>query len=273
MGKKMKKKMKTKMRRKMQKRNSMLLCGTMLAAAMTIGGCGKEAVAETETTAEATVEKETETATTIETSAEKETEATAVTTAEKETETETADDPAAMPAPVQSSIRVYGSVQEMNDGQISIQNDNPNDMYNQIVLNVTEETQILDAVNAEIRTMDDIEAGEVLYAYVSPVMTRSMPPISNAELIICDIPADFGAPEYAKIDEVITEADGRIGLWTDRDIIYWVGEGADTEILDFATREKIDVASIKEGSKVLAWYRIALQSLPAQTTPDKIIVF
>lgn len=256
-------------------KKGIILCSALLVSAMIFGGCGSKteaALAEAESAPASETEKEPEKETETEIETESETPAWGTTEPEEtETASEDTQQPAADSTQEMSSIRVYGSVQEMNDGQISIQNDNPHDMYGQIILNVTEETQILDAVNAETRTIADIEAGEVLYAYVSPVMTRSMPPISNAELILCDIPADFGAPEYAEVDEIIAEADGRIGLWTNRDIIYWTDPNM--EILDFVSREKIDVASIKEGSKVLAWYRIALQSLPAQTTPDKIIVF
>lgn len=268
-----------------KKRISILLCGAMLAAMMLMSGCGKEAEeagaeikieieteieTETEIEMETKIEMEMEIETTEETAEETET---AVPQPETPKDSNAVDEPAAMPAPVLSSIRVYGSVQEMNDGKIFIKNDNQNDMYNQVILNVSEETKILDAVNAEEKTVADITAGEALYAYVSPMMTRSMPPMSNAEMIICDIPADFAAPEYAEIVSVTTEADGRISLLTNRDMIYWVGEGADTEILDYETGEKVDVSSIKEGSRVLAWYQLVLESFPGQTTPNKIIVF
>lgn len=169
-----------------------------------------------------------------------------------------------------SSIRVYGVVKEMRDGMIYIENTKQNDMYGEINLNVTEETMILDAVNAETKTIEDIQIGDTLYAYVSPAMTRSLPPMSNAELILCNIPQDIGAPEYAEI-VAVQNAEKGISLETDREIIYHISE--ETEITDFTTGESVDASSITEGSRVLAWYQIVLQSLPAQTTPYKLIVF
>lgn len=233
-------------------KKNIVLCSMLLMALMLMGGCGsktEEVLSETESVLESGTETETETA------------------------AESTDQPASVPVQEASSIRVYGSVKEIGDGKIFIENDNANDMYQQIVLNISGETKILDAVDAQERAAEDIEVGEVIYAYVSPAMTRSIPPISNAELILCDIPADFGVPEYAEIVTVTEEADGRISLLTNRDMIYWIGAGAETEILDFSTGEKTDASSIQEGSKVLAWYQIVLQSFPGQTTPHKIIVF
>lgn len=170
-----------------------------------------------------------------------------------------------------TTIRVYGQVKEMSENTVFIANDNPNDMYGQIILNVTEDTLIPDAVSADVKTVEDIGTDEVLYAYVSPAMTRSLPPMSNAELIFCDIPSDIGVPEYAEVVSITTGEDGKVSPETNRDIIYHLGE--ETEIADFATGESIDASAIEEGSKVIAWYQIVLQSLPAQTTPTKIVVF
>lgn len=170
-----------------------------------------------------------------------------------------------------SSIRVYGQVKEINEGTILIENTNEDEQYQQIVLNVSEETLILDAAGAEEKTIEDIKNAETLYAYVSPAMTRSIPPMSNAEVIFCGIKDELSVPEYADIVSVEEKEDGSVSLTTNRDIIYHVNN--DVEILDFATGEKLTVSALKEGSRVLAWYQIVLQSFPAQTTPSKMMVF
>ncbi len=41
-------------------------------------------------------------------------------------------------------------------------------------------------------------------------MTMSLPPISNAGLILCQIPADFKVPDYVEIKGVV--ADGALSL-------------------------------------------------------------
>lgn len=256
------------MKNKSMKKLMTLLCTTLMSAAL-LTACAKTTEAPAESGASAVEEAEQTEAATEEGTEMEETAAT-----EETTELPAADAPAAPTAGPEagaalSSIRVYGVVKEMQDGMIYIENDNPNDMYGQINLNVTEETLILDAVDAETKTIADIEKGDTLYAYVSPAMTRSLPPMSNAELILCDIPQDIGVPEYAEIIAVQNGENG-ISLETNREIIYHISE--ETEIIDFATGESADVSKITEGSKVLAWYQIVLQSLPAQTTPDKIMI-
>lgn len=241
----------------MKKRNTLILASIGLIVSLLLTACGQqiqeEPIAEMSTAVE-----------TLPTEVEEESEADTIEV--EETEAVSTEEENVMP----DSIRVYGKVKEISDRGIFIENDNPNDAYKQIILNVSEDTLILDAVNAEVRTIEDIADGETLYAYVSPAMTRSLPPISNAELIFCDIPIDFAAPEYAEILRVST-GEGRTSLETNRDIIYHIGE--EIEIIDFTTGEKTDVSSIKEGSKVIAWYQIVMESFPAQTYPYKIMVF
>lgn len=83
-------------------------------------------------------------------------------------------------------VRVYGQIKEILEGQILIENDNEKDPYRQILLNISDDTMILDAVNAEEKTLEDMKNGETLYAYVSLAMTRSLPPMSNAEVIFAE---------------------------------------------------------------------------------------
>lgn len=167
-------------------------------------------------------------------------------------------------------VRVYGQIKEILEGQILIENDNEKDPYRQILLNISDDTMILDAVNAEEKTLEDMKNGETLYAYVSLAMTRSLPPMSNAEVIFCGIPSDTAAPEYAGIVSIEKSEDGSYRLITNRDIIYHVNE--ETEILDFTSREKMEASQIAEGDKVIAWYQIVMESFPAQTAPAKMIV-
>lgn len=241
----------------MKKRNILILASIGLTASLLLTACGQQVQEEPVAETLAVVE-------TLPTEAEEESEADTI--GVEETEVASSEEENV----VLDSIRVYGQVKEISENKIYIENDMQNSMIGSVRLNITEQTLILDAVNAEVRTIEDIEDGETLYAYVSPAMTRSLPPMSNAELIFCDIPIDFAAPEYAEIVKVST-GEERTSLETNRDIIYHIGE--EIEIIDFTTGEKTDVSSIKEGSKVIAWYQIVMESLPAQTYPYKIIVF
>ena len=180
-------------------------------------------------------------------------------------------DTSALPeATMPSSIQVYGTVTEINGNQVMLENDNQNDPYSRIVLNINEDTLILTATDCIPKKLKDLKVGETLYAYVSPMMTRSLPPISNAELVICQVPEDMAAPTYATITEITSMNDGTPAYVTDRDIIYFIGENTVIKTLD--GKKELTAADLTPGTKVLAWYQIMTMSIPAQTTPDEIRV-
>lgn len=169
-----------------------------------------------------------------------------------------------------SSIRVYGTVTEINGSQVTISNDNQEDPYSTIVLNITEETLILTAEDCKEKTLKDLQEGDILYAYVSPIMTRSLPPISNAELILCQIPADMMVPTYAAITEVSSDPDGSFSITTDQELVCYINE--DTVIKSLDGKTDLDSSALRPGTKILVWYQIATLSIPAQTNPDEIRV-
>ena len=169
-----------------------------------------------------------------------------------------------------SSIRVYGTVTEINGSQVTISNDNQDDPYSTIILNINEDTLILTAEDCKEKTLKDLQKGDTLYAYVSPVMTRSLPPMSNAELILCQIPADMMVPTYAAITDVSSDPDGALRITTDQELVCYINE--DTVIKTLDGKKDLDSSVLQSGNKILIWYQIATLSIPAQTNPDEIRV-
>lgn len=169
-----------------------------------------------------------------------------------------------------SSIRVYGTVTEINGSQVTISNDNQDDPYSTIILNINEDTLILTAEDCKEKTLKDLQKGDILYAYVSPVMTRSLPPMSNAELILCQIPADMMVPTYAAITDVSSDPDGSLRITTDQELVCYINE--DTVIKTLDGKKDLDSSALQSGNKILIWYQIATLSIPAQTNPDEIRV-
>lgn len=168
------------------------------------------------------------------------------------------------------SVRVYGAATAIGENQLTIKNSNEQDPYNEIVLNVTENTRIINAVTGEMQSFKDIRENEMLYAYAGPVMTRSMPPIANAELILCAIPADFGVPNYVEIESVAKNEDGSVTLETNRDVLLHVNK--DTAISPYLTKNVVTMDDLVPGATLLAWYDIQTASLPAQAAPTKILL-
>lgn len=150
-----------------------------------------------------------------------------------------------------ASIRVYGQAAQIEENRITLENEDENAEFPSIVLNISEDTRILNAVDGLPVKLADIRENETVYAYVGPAMTKSLPPISNAELILVGIPADFAVPTYAEVESVEKNEAGQVVVNTNREESFVVGE--DTAIFPFLTKNIVTVDDIRPGTKLLAW--------------------
>ncbi|SBV95165.1 conserved exported hypothetical protein [uncultured Eubacteriales bacterium] len=169
------------------------------------------------------------------------------------------------------AIRVWGTVQELGEQSVYIENSSDGAPYQKIVVKISEDTAIVDAVTGAAKTFADLKEGETLYAYVSPAMTRSMPPQSVAELVICNIPADLGVPTYAQVEHVTEQEDGKIDLLVSGAMILHLD--AETELLSYGSETAPTLADIKPGAMVLSWYQIVAMSYPGQAGPSRVVLF
>ena len=168
--------------------------------------------------------------------------------------------------------RVWGAAVELGDMSLTLENSNESDPYQKVVVNVEEDTLILDAVTGEAKTFDDLRTGETVYAWVGPDMTKSLPPISTGQVILCGLPADYAAPTYAEVESV-TETESGADVCLNNDVVLHLN--ADTGYLAAPGWEKetVSAADIVPGTRVLAWYSVVTLSLPAQASPEKVMVF
>lgn len=168
-------------------------------------------------------------------------------------------------------IRVWGQAVELGEQSLTLQNDSGQDGYQKIVLNVDGDTLILDAVSGESRTFADIEKNETLYAWVGPVMTKSLPPITTARVILCGIPADYHAPTFAEVQSV-TRTEQGLDAYMTGDIVLHLSAG--TELLSGKGFEgEAALESIQPGARLLSWYAFVALSMPAQASPEKVMIF
>lgn len=160
------------------------------------------------------------------------------------------------------SIRVYGQAAHIDENRITLENENEDAEFPSIVLNIGEDTRILNAVDGMPAKLSDVRENEMVYAYAGPAMTRSLPPISNAELILVGIPADFAVPTYAEVEGVEKNEAGQTVVSTNREESFVVSE--DTAISPFLTKNIVTVDDIRPGTKLLAWPQATLDgSKPA----------
>ena len=178
------------------------------------------------------------------------------------------DSTAAVENTAPSSIRVYGTVTQIENGQILLENDEEGAAYPQVLLNLTEDTLILSGEDCSQKTLSDIAVGDTLYADISPAMTRNLPPMANAFTVFCEIPEDSAVPTYAQITDISTDDDGTLRITTDQELILIPGE--DTSVLSLDGGETLAASDLAVGDTILAKYQIMTMSIPAQTSPEEI---
>lgn len=91
-------------------------------------------------------------------------------------------------------LRAWGQVVELGEASLTLENSDSSDAYQKLVVNVGEDTRILDAVTGEARSFADIRQGETVYVWAGPEMTKSLPPITTARLRLCGLPDGGSAP-------------------------------------------------------------------------------
>lgn len=145
--------------------------------------------------------------------------------------------------------------------------------YGKIILNTSAETtRVIDAETGMPATLEDIEEGDVVYAYTSPMMAMSMPPQSSAELLIINASESTIIPVYAEINDIVrNEETGNVTLITDRAVNITLTE--ETEVSPYLTRQNLTKDTLSIGQKILAWYPIQTLSYPAQATATKLVGF
>lgn len=233
-------------------------CAGVLAFALT-GCAGETAQAETpmQTEATAEAEHETENAETENSDAE-DSDAEAENTAENEAED------AEMGTMIAETIRVWGPVLSVDDGAIMIDNQSGISSSGEMVLQIAEETRVLDAENGFPVELTKIEEGEVIYANIGMAMTMSLPPQTTAEAIICEVPEDFKAPDYVQVVTMEQGKDDSYEMTASNGETYQVP--ADCEILPFLTRDIVMLQDVTEGRTVLVWS-------DAENQVEKLVLF
>ena len=99
-----------------------------------------------------------------------------------------------------------GSVISAEDGRLHL-NRRVEGGMTEVVVNLSEDTKILDAVNGFPVSVENLDDGEAVRVYTGPAMTLSLPPITNGLLVLADAPADSGFPVYAVVESLTQEPD------------------------------------------------------------------
>lgn len=151
-----------------------------------------------------------------------------------------------------TAVRVWGSVEKLDEDSMLVSNSNDKDPYQRIILHVGPETKILNAVTGEPVAAQDIKEGETIYAYTSPMMLLSLPPQSTAQVILCQIPMDFGVPAYYEIADAALAQDGKSATFTALDGTQ-VTVNDSASITPYLTKNVVGLHDLVPGAQVLVW--------------------
>lgn len=150
------------------------------------------------------------------------------------------------------SIRVYGPATKLEDGRISLDNQSDMSSSGEMILNLSDQTYILDAVTGLPVAFDEIKDGDTIYAYIGPAMTMSLPPMTNAQLILTNIPADFKVPDYVEVKSVVTDAATSESVLTTADGDTFT-LSKDCSIFPYLTRNIVTLDDLTQGRTCLVW--------------------
>lgn len=147
-------------------------------------------------------------------------------------------------------VRVWGAATRLESGSLRLENSNESDPNHEIIVHISGETIVLDAVTGDPMNPDSIRDGDSVYAWVGPAMTLSLPPQSTARIVVANIPADFGAPQYYEVatSEITAE---QATLTTLDGTTLTVPASA--KLTPFLTRNIVTLHSLMPGARILVW--------------------
>lgn len=230
----------------MRKRHFTLAAGIAAMMMVAVSGCSPK-TQETETSAvETTVE---------ETTTEETKEETTVAPTEKTEETTTEEAPSSgSPAPESAldvPLKIWGTITEVTNRAIYVDNQSPNSSTGEIVLTIDPETtRILDGGSGFPVEMKDIEIGN-FEAYLGPAMTMSLPPQAVPYVVIVNTPEDHESVEYVIAADSVKEDNGKKVLAGKDGKEYTLAE--EVSIVPFLTKQLVRLEDIGTGSECLVW--------------------
>lgn len=140
----------------------------------------------------------------------------------------------------------------------------------ELQLNLDAQTLIVNNETGVPAVLDEIKAGDKVYAYYSPAMTRSLPPQSACELILVNV-GDKTPAALHEVGTVNKEEYGKRAITTAAgDMIIRID--SKTAISALNTKNLVKADDLTEGTRFLAWYDMIAMSYPGQAYTEKLVI-
>lgn len=168
-------------------------------------------------------------------------------------------------APLPDSVLYYGTVEEIGkdaEGGIAWLR-MTSERYGEYVMNLSADTLWIDSGRHTASDPSDLQKGESLYVFHSPVETRSLPPQTAALAVVRNTPMDAGCAWYHAV-EAAELKDGQLTITTDHGgLLIFADES--TKLSRYEGEEAVALEDIQAGDRIMAWYGAVTDSLPGQT--------
>lgn len=138
------------------------------------------------------------------------------------------------------------------------------------VMNVSDNTVWVDAVEKVKASQEDLTEGETIYVYHSPVSTRSLPPQSEAFAVVLNVPQDIAVGVYHEVEDIVTNGE-IFTITTDNGGLY-LNVTSETQVKDYTTGESAEIGNVDRGDRIIAWYDAVAMSYPGQANVSDILV-
>ena len=134
---------------------------------------------------------------------------------------------------------------------ITVENQSDASSSGEMILDIDPENTVLaDGQTGLPLTLEDVQEGS-FEAYLSPVMTMSLPPHTVPYVVVANISENSPAPKYAVLAKDPAAEDGGYSLEATGGRKYTVPE--DAEISAFRTKNIVTLEDLTEGSGCLVW--------------------
>jgi len=140
--------------------------------------------------------------------------------------------------------------------------DNMDEIFNGMLFYITEDVILLNDETKDFISPDDLELGMTVtgYYHKDTVMAMSMPPQLAPNVIVVNKAENGSSIHISNFDETLLNAEGDLRLIVTDDTIIVDKNG-----------NKLDKEAIKNRD-LIVFYDIVMESYPAQTRPEKIIL-
>lgn len=140
-----------------------------------------------------------------------------------------------------------------------------------IRLNLSADTVYLDTQTGLAAGLTDLAAGDEIFAYYSPAMTRSIPPQTACFAIVMNLDEKAAPAHYLTAEQVTENEDGSVTVLAENGTIF-VTVGADTPISPYKTKNIVKNTDLTEGARFFAWYDIVALSMPGQAQATRAVL-